>query len=234
MSDGGCRIVVIPDQWRSFQNRFDGCAYAKPVTPVIIPGLTPTNSRTRFGGIQSRRRLGIGEEEDDDGAGVRFPRPRPGFGISETGLGVGVNVGVGVVGRVDLDRVETEAETSGGVEASEREEDDRDRVIGGDIYASLVGVLGCLLRLDGLGVWRMFSSSPSSTTSCAGFRFTGAGDDSISVGTPSWCMNWLSAPLKLVILLTGTSWASDTSPSCIGPDMLGVWRYTTGNIARRG
>lgn len=46
----------MPDQWRSFQKRFDGCAYAWPVVPVRTPGFTPTRRRVRFGGMVSRRR----------------------------------------------------------------------------------------------------------------------------------------------------------------------------------
>lgn len=49
-------MVVIPDECSSFQNKFDGCAYANPVAPVLIPGFTPTSRRIRFGEIASRRR----------------------------------------------------------------------------------------------------------------------------------------------------------------------------------
>lgn len=56
MSAGMWRILVIPDENKSFQNRFDGCAYACPVIPVFSPGFTPTRRRIRFGGIVSRRR----------------------------------------------------------------------------------------------------------------------------------------------------------------------------------
>lgn len=56
MSAGLWRMLVIPEEWSSFQNRFEGCAYANPVIPVIIPGFTPTRRMIRFGGMVSRSR----------------------------------------------------------------------------------------------------------------------------------------------------------------------------------
>ena len=55
---------VIPEECNSFQNRFEGCAYTKPVTPVIMPGLTPTRRSIKPGGIVSRRR-----DDEPDGLG---------------------------------------------------------------------------------------------------------------------------------------------------------------------
>lgn len=70
-------MVVMPDQWRSFQKRFEGCAYAKPVVPVIMPGFTPTRSRVRFSGIVSLRRE-VGREEGEDVLRWRVPEREPG------------------------------------------------------------------------------------------------------------------------------------------------------------
>lgn len=73
MSEGGCRVSVIPDKCSSFQKRFEGCAYAYPVSPVRTPGFVPTKRRTRFCGIVSRRR---DRELEDCREGVtRFCRP---------------------------------------------------------------------------------------------------------------------------------------------------------------
>lgn len=94
-------------------------------------------------------------------------------------------------------------------------EDDRDRVTGGERYANSLVALGtdvfvcfCLLVGDGVcGIFLFGSLSSFPSISAVGFRFMdNAGADSGVKGLSSdMCMNWLSCPLKLVILLTGTS-----------------------------
>lgn len=88
MSDGGCRVVVIPDECSSFQYRFDGCAYTNPVLPVNIPGFTPTRSSVRWAGIVSRRRDEEAGGEALAGGGFRRRRVGVGFGEDEVEDGV--------------------------------------------------------------------------------------------------------------------------------------------------
>ena len=42
-----------PDEWRSFQNRFEGWAYACPDVAVVIPGFRPMKMQSRSGASTS-------------------------------------------------------------------------------------------------------------------------------------------------------------------------------------
>lgn len=121
-------------------------------------------------------------------------------------------VGDGVFDILVVDLVIDLAETGDGVTDSE---DERERVIRGERYGiSLVAV--CFLLLDPFGVCCVsWFSSFGRSVSASAVAVRSIDGDSLGSGVDELlsavCMNWLSLPWKLVILLTGTS--SPANPS---------------------